>query len=95
MKTAEICVPAGALAKGEGPEAATPGVGDEVEFSGTGKVTRVEGDNVYLTPSAINGEPVMGDDMGAEEGVPAEPDEDDGAQMTAFVRGEREKEAMP
>lgn len=54
----EMCVSANSLAIGDETESATPQVGDEVEFTVTGKVSRAEGGNVYVTPSTINGSPV-------------------------------------
>lgn len=61
MGNNEICVSAGALATdAEGGGSVAPGVGDEVDFTGKAKVARVEGENVYLTPTEVNGQPVMG-----------------------------------
>ena len=75
----EMCVPASALAAGDdGQDMSTPGVGDEVDFSGKGKVTRVEGDNVYLTPTEINGEPL---DEQKDMEPPADDDESSMDQM--------------
>ncbi len=53
-----------------GPEAGgsmvTPEGGDVVEFSGKGRVTRIEGANAYIEATEINGQPVAGG-MGAED----------------------------
>jgi hypothetical protein len=55
----EICVPLKALSlPGEQGGDVTPAVGDEVDITGTAKVTRIDGDNAYLSPSTINGEAV-------------------------------------
>jgi len=63
----EICVGAEALnLAGETGGAVGPAVGDEVEFSGKGTVTRSEGGEVYFTASEINGQPVMGAEEGNE-----------------------------
>lgn len=63
MNANEICVPANSLAEpGEDGAAMSPGVGDEVEVSVTGRVTRAEGGNVYLQPVAVNGRPVESGD---------------------------------
>ena len=57
----ELCVPIKAVAvPDENESAVAPEVGDEVNFSGSAKVTRVEGGNVYLTPTEINGEKLEG-----------------------------------
>lgn len=66
----EICVSAEALnLAGESGGAVGPAVGDEVEFSGKGTVTRTEGGEVYFTASEINGQPVMGAEEGDETGA--------------------------
>jgi len=59
MKT-EISVPSTALAiPGEAEGQSTPpAMGDSVDFSGTGKVTRSEGDKTYLEIETINGQPI-------------------------------------
>lgn len=54
MPGSETCVPQAALEQnGETPE---PGA--EFEFSGKGRVTRVEGGHVYFETTQVNGEPV-------------------------------------
>lgn len=84
----EICMPAGALAKSGGEsEPTTPQVGDQVECTVGGTISRVEGDNVYLTPETVNGEPVM--DGGAESG---EPDGDENMDQTV---ADARREDMP
>lgn len=56
----EICVPANALSVPEdGGGETPPGVGDTVEFTVSGKVSRTEGGELYVTPTTINGEPVQ------------------------------------
>jgi len=70
----EICLPSKNLAiDGTAPEQ-----GDQVDISSLkGKVTRVEGENTYLTPTEINGEPVdepEAEDNAEEEGL--EPNEE-------------------
>lgn len=56
---ADQCVPAAALAvPDEGEQMAAPEVGDKVTYTVEGKVTRVEGEQVYVAPETINGEPV-------------------------------------
>lgn len=81
----EICVPEGALSMaGEGGEGVAPAVGDEVEFTGKGRVTRSEGGNAYIEVTEANGQPVAGM---AEAGPMMEGDTE--GDMDAMV--EREK----
>lgn len=82
MKT-EICVPAAALADaGESGEGVAPAVGDSVDFTGRGTVTRAEGGNLYVQLAEVNGQPVGGDMAG-------EPDSDDAMdkEMEGYQRG--------
>lgn len=72
-----MCVPASALAVsgGEmegGAAAVSPGVGDEVEFTVRGAVTRSEGGNVYVKAAAINGEPLADGGMDEDAAMDAE-----------------------
>ena len=65
MQSNELCVPAGALsAADENGESMAPGIGDEVELTVTGRVTRTEGGEVYVQPLSVNGQPV--EDAGGE-----------------------------
>lgn len=55
MPGRQTCVPQQALeTNGEAPE-----VGAEVEFTGKGRITRVEGGHVYFETTQVNGEPVV------------------------------------
>lgn len=77
----EICVSGEALSvNAEAGGAVAPAIGDEVEFTGKGKVTRTEGGEVYFSVSEVNGQPVMG-------GEGAESPDDDGAELDEEVRG--------
>jgi hypothetical protein len=73
MKNSELCLPEGALAEaGEGGESIAPAVGDTVEFTLTGRVTRLENGEVYVKPETANGQPLEDEyseekDMEAEE----------------------------
>jgi hypothetical protein len=49
----EICAPLGAVAVDGVP----PAMGDTVEYQGRARVTRVEGDKVYLDTTEVNGMP--------------------------------------
>jgi len=69
MNANEICVPEGALATdAEGGGNIAPGVGDEVDFTGRGKVTRAENGQVYIAATEINGAPVAGGPAGEAPG---------------------------
>lgn len=83
-------MPAGALAKSGGEtEPAMPRVGDRVECTVGGTISRVEGDNVYLAPETVNGEPVS-------EGSGEAGDKSDGGQsMDSYVADARAREEMP
>lgn len=63
----EICAPLDAF----GIDGTPPAEGDEVEFTTKGVVTRVDGTNAYVTPSEVNGQPVM-QDGGGMSGMPDE-----------------------
>ncbi len=55
----DMCVPMKAVAAEDGGEnAVAPEVGDEVNMAVKGTVTRVEGDNIYIRPTEVNGEKV-------------------------------------
>lgn len=45
----------------EGDQLTAPEVGDEVDFTVSGKVTRIEGAFAYVLPSTVNGQEVKGD----------------------------------
>ncbi len=58
-KNGEQCVPIGALATlDEGEQMTPPEVGDKVSYTVEGKVTRIVGDQAYVQPESVNGEPV-------------------------------------
>ena len=63
MTNNELCVPTSSVAAhgdDESQEAVEPAVGDTVEVTVSGKVSRVENGQVYLTPDTANGEPIAG-----------------------------------
>jgi hypothetical protein len=73
----EDCVPLDALAMpDESEQMENPSVGDKVQYTVEGTLSRIEGDNAYVTKTAVNGQKVEGkkstepeppDDMGALE----------------------------
>jgi hypothetical protein len=55
----EQCVPLESLGvPGEGEAMENPEVGDRVDYTVEGKVTRIEGGKAYVLPEAVNGKPV-------------------------------------
>lgn len=55
----EQCIPLEALSQPDDSDQLTqPEVGDAVDFSVTGKVTRIEGDMAYVMPETVNGKEV-------------------------------------
>lgn len=54
----EQCVPLASLAADGTP----PAEGDEVTYTVKGKITRVDGDNAYVTATTINDQPVPEDE---------------------------------
>lgn len=72
----ELPVPLTALAQPDDQEAMqTPSVGDSVSFQVDATITRIEGDQAFVKPTAINGTPLDNtdksptpDDQDAEEG---------------------------
>lgn len=59
----ELCVPSTVLEVGDEADKSAPEVGDSVDFTATGKVSRVEGGMIYVEVTSINGEPIgPGDD---------------------------------
>jgi hypothetical protein len=58
--SSEFSVPLAALALPGEQEGQTtaPAMGDVVDFNGTAKVTRIDGDKAILTPETINGQAI-------------------------------------
>jgi len=70
----EMCVPLSSLAMpGEDEKMNTPDVGDPIQLQVEGTLTRIEGENAYVSPKSVNGKPV------SEEGakVTNTPDSDE------------------
>lgn len=75
MENNETCVPASAVQK-DGQPLQT---GADIEVTLKGKVSRVEGDQVYFKPTEANGQPIEDEAAGEEETddqETAEPTED-------------------
>jgi hypothetical protein len=75
----EMCVPLSSLGQPDEKDAMqAPAVGDPVTFTTEGTISRIEGGNAYVTPTAVNGQKV--DNTG-----PAMPEEDRLRQMAASM----------
>jgi hypothetical protein len=89
MHNSEVCVPTSAVSaagEGEGNDQVAPDVGDSVEVTLGGKVSRVEGGNVYFTPDTANGEPIKA------AGDPDAASEDTEGSMDAMMKKEEENQ---
>lgn len=61
MNNSELCIPASALSQaGEDGQSVGPEVGDAVEVSIAGTISRSEGGNLYIKPTSANGQPIGG-----------------------------------
>lgn len=76
----EVCVPLSALAAegADDSQTVSPAVGEPVEFTAAGKVSRVDGENAYVTLESVNGAPLAAKSM-----PKAGPDENDMRAMAA------------
>lgn len=87
MAGAEQCLPLSMLAQPDAQEQMqTPAVGDSGTMTVDYTVTRVEGDNAYIKPSAINGQPI-----GPEEGEGTPGEEDQDAQEGSDLRDQAQQ----
>lgn len=69
----ELCVTTAAVSlSGETGETVAPEPGDQVTLTVEGKVSRVEGDSVYVQAESANGEPVMGSNAEVPEDIDEE-----------------------
>ncbi len=68
MNNSEVCIPVSALAaQGEDGATMAPAQGDPVSVQLEGTVSRIEGENVYITPQSANGQPLTGGEMSMED----------------------------
>jgi hypothetical protein len=69
----ELCLPQDTVATAnERDEKVAPEVGDEVRFDCVAKVTKVEGGNVYVSPTEVNGQPVGDENEEPDKGPDAD-----------------------
>lgn len=75
----DMCVPLSSLGQpDEQDNMQAPAVGDPVTMTVEGSISRVEGPNAYITPTAVNGQKI-------EQSTPAMPEEDRLRQMAASM----------
>jgi len=87
-----LCVPLASLSlPGSGGSDVPPGVGDEVDFTGKGKVDRIEGDNAYLTVTTVNDQPVNADAATADE---PDLDDEEGAMRADAAKTDSNKDQV-
>jgi hypothetical protein len=84
----EDCIPLAALNMPDDQEQMqAPGQGDKVQYTIEGTVSRIEGDNAYVTRESINGQPAP-KAFGDEPEQPGEPsDEDQMGELTEQAKG--------
>ncbi len=72
----ELCLPQDVVATADDKDQkVAPEVGDEVRFDCVAKVTKVDGGNIYLSPTEVNGQPVGNEDK-EEANEPAAENDD-------------------
>lgn len=68
QSSAEVCVPTSSLASpAEDEQMTSPEIGDLVQFQVEGKITRVEGENAYVSMQSVNGKPVSEKDAATSD----------------------------
>ncbi len=66
----------------------TPGVGDSVSMQVDATVTRIDGDNAYVKPSAVNGTPLDAGETDEEEAAePAGASDPDDSETADLRKG--------
>lgn len=84
----DVQVPVSALAV----DGTNPEQGDHVEFTVAGTVSRIDGDNAYVTPQKINGEEIENPKEEAAETPQDEADEE--TQMRNLMQKKDQEEPM-
>ena len=89
MVGGEQCLPLSMLAQPDNEDQMqTPEVGDTGSMTVEYEVTRIEGDNAYIKPKSINGQPIPAE---AEKPTPEDEDEAEGQSL----RNEAEAMGQP
>lgn len=85
----EDCVSLDALSMpDEQEQMETPEVGDKVQYSVEGEITRIEGNNAYVKKAAVNGQPVEHSEPDADEaGGESDNDADNMRGLETMARG--------
>jgi len=85
--SAEVCVPVSSLSSpGEDDQMTSPAQGDMVQFQTEGKISRVEGDNAYVTVTSVNGKPIS-DEGAMTKSTPEDSSMDEFAQLKSEAAG--------
>ena len=80
---AEDCVPVEALAMpDEGDQMQPPAVGDMVNYQVTGKISRIEGNQAYVTRKTVNGQEIHAEPDADDAGGPSDGDADNMDKLT-------------
>ena len=85
--SAEVCVPVSSLSSpGEDDQMTSPAEGDMVQFQTEGKISRVEGENAYVTVTSVNGKPIS-DEGAMTKSTPEDSSMDEFAQLKSEAAG--------
>lgn len=77
----------------EGGKPVEPAVGDPVDFTATGTVSRVDGGNAFISVESVNETPLPQDEMGAAPGAPmAMPEMDEPAMLAMASQADQNPE---
>jgi hypothetical protein len=75
----EMCIPLSSLSQpDEQDNMQAPAVGDPVTFTAEGTISRIDGDNAYIQPTAVNGQKI-------DNSTPQMPEEDRLRQMASAM----------
>lgn len=86
----EMCVPISAVSTQDGSDSlVAPEVDDEVQMDVVGKVTRIEGENAYITPTKVNGEEISNDESDSN------PQENESDKMRSMAMQADQMEQQP
>lgn len=86
MGGGEVCIPLKSLEQPDNSEAMqTPAEGDTVNFQVDATVTRIDGENAYVKPIAVNGQPL---EQEGEDGGDEEQSEGDALRQMAMSQGQ-------
>ncbi len=94
MDEGELCLPVSFLAQPDDNEAMqTPAEGDTVSIQVDATVTRIEGDNAYIQPKAVNGNELKAQDEGTPDAESQDASEGSGLRQEAQQMDANEQQA--